>query len=538
MLRKHLRVLLAFVALPALSAPPDPPAVTTGANIKQLRFDWNYVPRANWYELWFRANAGAAEAKFGEVPSWRPRVTSSVSAHLLDWPAARYRVKACNPGGCTASPPISVADLMFDSIGYFKGNPSRGGANYGWAVDVSEDGNTMAVLAIMEPNDSGTNPDGASIYIYVKSGGAWRQQAKLRLDPDGYDDDDVASLSLSGDGNVLALGLPFSLYKPPALGGGTGGVFLFRRNGTTWSQEQRIEHAYNQDFFGYPVEVDESGDTLLVGHGSNGRGGDDGRAWIYQHGATGWSQAKELPPPDGFDCQVMTLSGDGNTVARGCQQPGQQNHRLEVYAAPTWAPILTRTYLLGVDRQYEDISTDYSASVIALSEMPAIRHPDNRRWVYLCYKVDGAYPDDASDTLSGPWQKWHEDKYGVTRFGEHVAVSRNADFIAVTDANDSGAGAGVLSYPLAKGTRASGAVFVYERKSSPYYAHGYYGLRRILKPNVPGSATASFDGVDIAFGQAGKTLAVTQPFETSRASGIDGDRTDTSLPSAGAVWLY
>jgi hypothetical protein len=31
---------------------------------------------------------------------------------------------------------------------------------------------------------------------------------------------------------------------------------------------------------------------------------------------------------------------------------------------------------------------------------------------------------------------------------------------------------------------------------------------------------------------------VSQPGETRNAGGIDGDRTDTSLPSAGAVWIY
>src|SRR5690349_9433603 len=84
-------------ATASLAAPPAAPQVTSGAGLKTLRFDWNYVPRANRYELWFKANNGASWAKFGETPSYRPRINSGVSAHLLDWTQALYHVRACNP---------------------------------------------------------------------------------------------------------------------------------------------------------------------------------------------------------------------------------------------------------------------------------------------------------------------------------------------------------------------------------------------------------------------------------------------------------
>jgi hypothetical protein len=45
-------------------------------------------------------------------------------------------------------------------------------------------------------------------------------------------------------------------------------------------------------------------------------------------------------------------------------------------------------------------------------------------------------------------------------------------------------------------------------------------------------------GHSVALGDNGRILAVGAPFESSAASGIDGDRDDTSAPERGAVWLY
>jgi len=39
---------------PALAVVPDAPTVTVSGAPKQLAFKWNYVARANWYELWFK----------------------------------------------------------------------------------------------------------------------------------------------------------------------------------------------------------------------------------------------------------------------------------------------------------------------------------------------------------------------------------------------------------------------------------------------------------------------------------------------------
>src|SRR5882672_2515986 len=114
--------LFAF-ALTALAVSPvfaAAPVVTVGADIKRLTFDWDIVPRSNYYEVWQKPNNDAPYVKFFELKPWEPHAVNNISAHLLDWDQARYQVKACNPSGCSASPELAVKDRMFEGIGYFK----------------------------------------------------------------------------------------------------------------------------------------------------------------------------------------------------------------------------------------------------------------------------------------------------------------------------------------------------------------------------------------------------------------------------------
>src|SRR4051794_17345339 len=88
----------------ALATPPPAPVISVGVtDVRQLEFNWTPVARVGWYELWFRSAPGAQWVKYTETRPQHALFRIGVSVHLLDWPAARYQVKACNPSGCTAS---------------------------------------------------------------------------------------------------------------------------------------------------------------------------------------------------------------------------------------------------------------------------------------------------------------------------------------------------------------------------------------------------------------------------------------------------
>jgi hypothetical protein len=203
-------LLATFFAGAALAAPPAAPHVTVSADVKLLNFDWDIVPRSNYYEFWLKANDGAPYVKFGESPAWRAHAENTIAAHLLDWDQARYQVKACNPSGCNASAPIGVRALMSDTIGYFKPSSLHNTARFGLVTAISEDGNTLAAFTAGETTPAYPK---AAVYVFTKVDGQWRQQARLfpqSGDPEweniGLKSEYYASLSLSTDGNRNAAG--------------------------------------------------------------------------------------------------------------------------------------------------------------------------------------------------------------------------------------------------------------------------------------------------------------------------------------------
>src|SRR5207247_1003888 len=103
---------------------------------------------------------------------------------------------------------------------------------------------------------SSNNAQG-SAYVYVRSGSTWSEQQKL-IGSDGVANDNFGwSVAIAGD--TVVSGTPFSIVAPNLFS--QGSAYVFVRNGTTWSQQQRLtasDGAAN-DRFGYSVAI--SGDS-------------------------------------------------------------------------------------------------------------------------------------------------------------------------------------------------------------------------------------------------------------------------------------
>ena len=96
---------------------PQAPSLTAGPEFKGLRFDWQPVAGASWYELEYKANQNAAFAKKGSnLPASATSYWFRFPLHLFDWTYARYRLAACNASGCARSAEISVSNLRRDAV--------------------------------------------------------------------------------------------------------------------------------------------------------------------------------------------------------------------------------------------------------------------------------------------------------------------------------------------------------------------------------------------------------------------------------------
>ena len=502
---------LAFAPL-ALAAPPPAPVVSVGASdIKQLQFDWPSVPGVATYELWFRAAPGAQWVKYAETPAQRRIIRINVSVHLLDWRVARYRVAACNPSGCTNSAEVGVSDLALDAVGYLKPNYAGEGRWFGQAVAMSADGRTAAVSF---SQSLGSNADNGVFYVYRKasSTAAWRFEARLvpSLSRQGSSG---ASLAVNGDGTLIAYG-----RSTEGIGGTSfnGAVYLFRRAGTTWTQEKRLVAGGPAfDTFGHTVDLDDSGNTLAVWRrGADRFSASYGVTEIYNHTSAGWQHAATIPLPASSQysprCDHLALSGDGQKLLRTCWTDAQP--AVLVHNAPGWGES-ARIYA-GDDAE---IDTNYNGTLFATRRGYAFA--DVYRLQQNVWSPDSGSPLD-----------FNNDSNVSSPVSTSIAVSRDGKIIAAGDAEDMDGVPGPNYPPIPQDdSGASGGVYVFERKPSGWT------LRRLMKPSV---AVRTDFGYSVAIGGDGKNMILGASSDKSPATGINGDPTQSSETSIGAAWLY
>ena len=120
----------------------------------------------------------------------------------------------------------------------------------------------------------------------------------------------MSSRALSGDTAVIG--------APPD--GGSGAVYVFVRNGMNWEQQARLSAADRTpgDRFGEDVAVD--GDTVVVGAPRNSENGFfSGAAYVFVRNGTTWTQQQKLTAPDAAaeDQFGRSVAISGNTVLVG-----------------------------------------------------------------------------------------------------------------------------------------------------------------------------------------------------------------------------
>src|SRR5262249_35250737 len=113
-----------------------------------------------------------------------------------------------------------------------------------------------------------------AVYVFVRNGATWSQQAYLKAPNPDADDFFGNSVAISGDTIVVGALAEGSNQTTITNGsgasnnnsaGGAGAAYVFVRNGATWSQQAYLKasNAQANDLFGISVAI--SGDTIVVG---------------------------------------------------------------------------------------------------------------------------------------------------------------------------------------------------------------------------------------------------------------------------------
>jgi hypothetical protein len=177
-------------------------------------------------------------------------------------------------------------------------------SNRGHILDISGD---YAIIGLPD-NDSSKG----AVAIFYWSGSSWAQQGSF-IKPSVETANDVFGSSVSISENYAVIGAPGNTSS-------TGCVYIFTRNGTSWGSEVKIvaNDASTGDKFGYSVKL--SGDYIIVGarEADPGSVSNTGAVYIFKRDGTSWSQIKKLVASNGvaneYFGESVSISGDNAIV--------------------------------------------------------------------------------------------------------------------------------------------------------------------------------------------------------------------------------
>ena len=461
-------------------------------------------------------------------------VSGVVSGTTAD---ARAQSQRARQGPQTPAPipgPIVQPSATFPlkQVGYIKASNPSERAQFGDAVALSGDGNTLAVGARAESSAAaginGNQADASAlssgaVYVFTRQGDRWLQQAYLKASNPGINDQFGSLVALSADGNTLAVSAYFEDSRAIGVNGDqadnsmeqAGAVYVFVRTGAVWSQQAYLKasntgEAEDGDQFGFSLALSDDGNTLAAGAISedsadartNGNQADNsassaGAVYVFVRTGSRWSQQAYIKSssPNGADANDLFgysvgLSADGNTLAVGSyDEAGSSN----VINGP------------------EDNNAPGTGAVLIFTR-------SGTSWSRQAYLK--ASTQDRADSL-GAW----------------VAISDDGNTVAAGAPDEDSLTTGINTVETGHSGRIGtlddisvGAAYVFVRSG------GRWSQQASFKAS--NSGIEDWFGVRLALSGDGNTLAVSAPNEDGGAKGINGRQDDNSAGEAGASYLF
>lgn len=264
------------------------------------------------------------------------------------------------------------------------GADTDAGDSFGQSIAIYGD-----TLVIGAPHDGESISDAGSVYVFVRSGNVWIQQAKLTAADGG--EGDVFGISTALYGDTLLIGADLNAEK----GFNSGAAYVFVRSRNVWEQQAKLTaaDAGEGDIFG--VRVALSGDTALISarrDDDDVMGVDAGSAYVFTRSDTVWHQQAKLTAADGsaddrFGRDVA-LSGDTAVIGAMFQDDkGERSGSVYVFtrSGDSWS---MQTKLMATDGEAGDalgFSVAFSADSAVVG---AARDDDNGEQSGSAYVFD------------------------------------------------------------------------------------------------------------------------------------------------------
>jgi len=461
---------------------------------------------------------------------------------------ARYMVEACNSTGCTLSAQQLIEGNLVEAIGYLKASTLGINEVFGSVVSISGDGNTLAVSAPSEDSAAtGVNGDqgddstvnSGAVYVFTRSDRGWQQQAYLKASNPDRRDRFGSELSLSADGNTLAVGVAFEDSNARGVNGdqtdnsafSAGAVYVFLRNGDSWQQQAYLKASNTEanDEFGQNVSLSAAGNTLAVGakqessdalgiNGDQDNNNEPGSGAVYVFVRSGgtWQQQAYIKAStsDGLIFgRSVSLSTDGNIMAVGAHNTTGDVHMFE-RSGGIWREEAVFGDLPG--SPIVSLSGDgHTVAVVALTSTVIF------------------------ENTGGSWQEQARFTKGRTstlnQYTDGISLSADGNTLAIGSSRDFTGQTGLQGY---RGVQPrfenAGAVFVYTRGDGTWLQEVYV--------KASNTSISNQFGKSVSLSANGDTLAVGAFLEGGESTGFNGDQTQPpdlgEFYGSGAVYLY
>ncbi len=203
------------------------------------------------------------------------------------------------------------------------------GDRSGAAISLSSDGNFVAIGATRNVSN-GIRP--GHVRVYQNVSGTWTQVGQ-DIDGEAFNDDFGQSVSINSNGTVVAIGAD----RNDGNGSLSGHVRVYENISGTWTQiGQDIDGEAASDFSGFSVSINANGTIVAIGapENDNANGSGSGHVRVYENIGGTWSlRGSDIDGESGGDesGQSVSLSADGNVLAIGADDSGGNNGQVRVY---------------------------------------------------------------------------------------------------------------------------------------------------------------------------------------------------------------
>ena len=493
-----------------------------------------------------------------------PRLSNSLGASDLDEIRAQVQINR----GSEDLPPVQQA--------YLKASNTDEGDRFAWDGAVAVDGDTVVIGAHYEGSDStGINGDEANndadrsgaVYVFVRSGGSWSQQAYLKASNTNALDQFGRSVAIDGD--TIVVGAKFESSNATGVNGdqdnniasASGAAYVFVRSNGSWSQQAYLK-ASNTGFvdqFGISVAID--GDTVAIGapsEDSNAKGvngdqsnnlaSDSGAVYVFVRNGGSWSQqayikASNTDAADEFG-SVVALSGDTLSVSarfedskttsvNGNDNDNDAEDAGAVYvffrSEENWSQ---QAYLKASNAEAGDIF----GHSIAIDEdtivVGAHLEDSNAMGVSGDESNNDAEFAGAAYVFTRSGGDWSQQAYLKAsnneeddRFGTAAAVY--GDTLVISSFEGSNA-TGVNGNQTINFASRSGAAYMFTRSANSWTQQAY----------LKASNTEVQDQFGASMALAQDTVVIGARFEDSNATGVNGDQANNEADGAGSAYVF